>query len=436
MAEVIVVVGGQWGDEGKGKIVDFLAATSDIIIRPQGGDNAGHTVINGQGEFAFHSITSGISNPDATCIAGSDMALNPVTLIREMSALEMRGVNLCNFRVSQKAHLTLPYHIYLDRENERARSANGKEIGTTQRGIGPTYVDKVAREGIRAGELKNPRVAREHLETNLAGFYSAFPEAADDPEYSPEKHRQVLQDAINVLAPIVVDTEDIIYQALEARNARILIEGAQGTLLDVTHGVYPYVTSSSTTVDGLLSGSGIPARYLTKAIGVFKAYQTRVGSGSMPTEMLDRLGQMSPQGYMIQQNGHEFGTTTGRERRIGHFDGNASRYSQRINGFTDIALTRLDTLSSMGEMKICGHYRLGGEIINYFPTDDETLSRCRPVYTNKTYSWNGEFSGARDIKDLPWEVRFYCDDVMQRIPGARLSYIGVGPQREALIELP
>jgi adenylosuccinate synthase len=341
---VVAVVGGQWGDEGKGKIIDLLAAKAQVVIRAQGGDNAGHTVVNPRGRFALHLVPAGIFNPGTLCVIGAGVALNPQILLEEMDALHARGVDTSNLVISERTHLVMPYHLLLDQAEEQARGA--ARIGTTGRGIGPAYSDKVGRVGLRTGDLLDPRVFAERLEEAvkrknrlLASLY-----AVDSIDWSTifEQYMAITQR----LGPHIGDPGPQLDRALAAGQT-ILIEGAHGTLLDLDYGTYPYVTTSSPTVAGLLLGAGIGPRHLTNGLGVFKAYQTRVGAGPMPTELHDEVGEA------IRQTGHEFGTTTGRPRRCGWFDAVAARYSARTNGFDSLAITRLDILDAQPTLKIC-----------------------------------------------------------------------------------
>ena len=416
---VIAVVGGQWGDEGKGKIIDLLAGRAHVVVRAQGGDNAGHTVVNPRGKFALHLVPAGIFNDSTQCLIGPGVALNPEVLLGEMDALHERGVATDNLVISTRAHLVMPYHRRFDRLEEEARGAGA--IGTTGRGIGPTYGDKVGRAGVQAGDLRHPerfrakvRAGVEQKNRLLAALYNADPIDADE---MADRYLKLT----DRLVPHIAETEPVLEQAL--RDGRtILLEGAHGTLLDLDHGTYPYVTTSSCTVGGLLNGAGIGPRHLTTAIGVFKAYQTRVGAGPMPSELLDATGDH------IRERGHEFGTTTGRPRRCGWFDVVAARHSVLVNGFHAIALTRLDILDELDEVNVCVAYELEGRRIDYFPSDVEELARCTPVY-EALPGWKAPTGTAQEWKDLPRAAQGYIRLIEESI-GVPAGLIGVGQERE------
>ena len=416
---VIAVVGGQWGDEGKGKIIDLLAGRAHLVIRAQGGDNAGHTVVNPRGKFALHLVPAGVFNPATDCLIGPGVALNPEILLQEIDALHARGVATDNLRISARAHLVMPYHLLLDRAEERARGAGA--IGTTGRGIGPTYYDKVGRSGLVVGDLLHPQRFREKVEAAVETknrlfetIYGMEPVAAADiaDRYLAFAER---------LAPHVVDSEPLIERAL--RDGRtILLEGAHGTLLDLDHGTYPYVTTSSCTVGGLLNGSGIGPRHLTTAVGVFKAYSTRVGGGPMPTELEDAIGEQ------IRDRGGEYGTTTGRPRRCGWFDAVAARHSVLVNGFHALAITRLDILDELDELNVCLTYELDGRRIDHLPSRVEELARCRPVY-EAVRGWREPTGSAHEWKDLPRAAQDYVRLIEETV-GVPAGLIGVGQERE------
>jgi adenylosuccinate synthase len=426
-AEVIAVVGGQWGDEGKGKIVDALATEADVIIRAQGGDNAGHTVLNEQGKFALHLIPAGIFNASSLNIIGAGTALNPQTLLREIKELRARGIQMDNLIISPKAHLAFDYHLYLDREQENARGV--RKIETTKRGIGPTYMDKAERAGLQARLLLKPELCLEQLGKVLEQKKKLY-NIKDVDEFEVSYYEPLVKEANQILKDMIKDTEEMITERLE-KGSRFVIEGAHGALLDLDHGTYPMVTASNSTVGGLLVGAGIPPIKLTKVVGIFKAYQTRVGAGGMPTELDDK------QGELIREQGHEYGTTTGRPRRVGYFDGVAARYAHQINGFTDIAITRLDTLAGVGDLKICHKYSHLGTVTNQFNTDNTFLSECVAKYGDEdTFrGWDEEVSGAKSLAELPETMQKYVANVMSAMPGAKATYLGIGPSRNDLIQL-
>lgn len=416
---VIAVVGGQWGDEGKGKIIDLLAGRAHVVVRAQGGDNAGHTIVNPRGKFALHLVPAGIFNPSSECIIGPGVALNPEVLLQEIEALHERGVPTNNLIISARAHLVMPYHLSLDRLEEARRGAGA--IGTTGRGIGPAYSDKVGRSGLQVGDLRDPerfrakvRTVVEQKNVVLEGTYRAEPVDAE------EIARRYLELAER-LAPQIAESSPVLERAL--RDGRtILLEGAHGTLLDLDHGTYPYVTTSSCTVSGLLNGAGIGPRHLTTALGVFKAYTSRVGAGAMPTELQDAVGEH------IRERGHEYGTTTGRPRRCGWFDAVAARHSVMVNGFHALAITRLDILDDLDELEVCLTYELDGRRIDYFPSQVEDLARCRPVY-ERLRGWSEPTGGAQGWKDLPAAAQDYIR-LIEEVVGVPAGLIGVGQERE------
>jgi adenylosuccinate synthase len=420
---VTAVVGGHWGDEGKGKVINLLARDADLVIRGHGGANAGHTVVNEQGRFAVHLIPAGIFNPRALCIIGPGVAVHPGLLVAELDELGAREVDTSGLRVSTAAHLVMPYHQSLDRAEDEAREE--RRLGTTGRGIGPTYVDKSRRVGLRVGDLLNPSHFREKLRFvldrklhELAAVGVARPDAdAVADEYLQYAER---------LRPFIAETQPLVDEAV-ARGRQVVLEGAHATLLDLDHGTYPYVTSSHCTVAGLLQGSGVGPRRLTRAIGVYKAYCSRVGEGPFPTELFDETAAR------IREIGHEYGTTTGRPRRCGWFDAVAGRHTSRVNAFDGVALTRLDLLAGFHELSVCVAYELDGERIDYFPSQVETLERCRPIY--ETFpGWDEPLMGARGWADLPPNAQAYVRR-LEVLLEAPVQLIGVGEAREEIVQL-
>jgi adenylosuccinate synthase len=419
---VVAVVGGQWGDEGKGKVVDLLAGDADVVIRAHGGDNAGHTVVNELGEFALHLVPAGIFNPSAKCIIAPGVALNPSRLIEELDELERRGVSTRGLLVSDRAHLVLPYHMLMDQAQEAKRG--DEAIGTTGRGIGPAYGDKVERIGLRVGDLRDKDTLKRRL-TQIAEHKNALLEMMQRPDrISATQLCDECGTYAERLAPFISDVATVVADAV-ASDASILLEGAHGTLLDLDHGTYPYATSSSCTVAGLCQGSGIPPRAITSGVGVFKAYSTRVGAGPMPTELLDATGDY------LREHAHEFGTTTGRARRCGWFDGVASRYSARLNGFDSVAVTRLDILDEMETVKLCVAYDLEGERLDSLPSDPAMLARCRPVY-EELPGWQTSLCDTERFEDLPESAVQFVQRV-EELLGAPADIIGVGPARSQTI---
>ncbi len=420
---VTAVLGAQWGDEGKGKIVDMLAEEAKVVVRFSGGDNAGHTVVNPHGEFKLHLIPSGIFSPGATSIIGNGVVVNPSVLIDEIDQLNKRGVDTSRLFISDRAHLIMPYHTLLDGLEEEARGS--KAIGTTRKGIGPAYADKVARLGIRAGDLLDKEVLLERLgsvlnykNTILTKVYGATPLSLDD------IYRQYCQHAER-LSPHISDTTAMLAEALN-RNEPVLLEGAQGALLDPDFGTYPYTTSSSPLAGGGCLGAGLGPGQLTHILGVFKAYCTRVGGGPMPTELMDKIGEA------IRECGQEYGTTTGRPRRCGWFDAVAARLSTRINGFTSAAITRLDVLDAQPRLRICTSYKLDGKTIDDFPASITALERCQPV-CEELPGWQTSTADVRKFEDLPSQAQQYVTRLEELI-GCPASLISVGERREQTIQ--
>jgi adenylosuccinate synthase len=420
---VTAVVGGHWGDEGKGKVINLLARDADLVIRGHGGANAGHTVVNEQGRFAVHLIPAGIFNPRALCIIGPGVAVHPGLLVAELDELGAREVDTSGLRVSTAAHLVMPYHQSLDRAEDDAREE--RRLGTTGRGIGPTYVDKSRRIGLRVGDLLDAAEFRLKLQFVLDRKYHEF--AAVGVE-RPEADR--IADEYLALAerlrPFIAETQPLVDEAV-ARGRQVVLEGAHATLLDLDHGTYPYVTSSPCTVAGLLQGSGVGPRRLTRGIGVYKAYCSRVGEGPFPTELFDATAER------IREVGHEYGTTTGRPRRIGWFDAVAGRHSSRVNAFDGIALTRLDLLTGFPQLQVCTGYELDNDRIDYFPSSEKLLAGCRPVY--ETFAgWDEPLTDARGWADLPANAQAYVRR-LEVLLEAPVQLIGVGEAREEIVQL-
>jgi len=419
---VIAIIGAQWGDEGKGKVVDLLAEKARMVVRFSGGDNAGHTVVNPYGKFGLHLIPSGIFAPQATCIIGNGVVINPAALIAEIDQLNQRGVDTTRLFISDRAHLIMPYHILLDGLEEEARG--GKALGTTRKGIGPAFADKAARLGIRTGALLNKEILLEQLRpildyknTILTKVYGASPLSLDEvySQYCRYGER---------LSPYIRETTIMIEEALN-REEVVLLEGAQGSLLDPDFGTYPYSTSSSPLAGGGCLGAGVSPTKISRILGVFKAYCTRVGSGPMPTELKGETG------VFIQKQGHEYGTTTGRPRRCGWFDAVAARFSTRINGFTGTAITRLDVLDTLTRLKICVGYKLDGKTIDYFPASIAALDRCQPIY-EELPGWQTPTSHIQKYEQLPLEARQYIAR-LEELTTCPVNLVCVGPEREQTI---
>jgi adenylosuccinate synthase len=422
--QCVVVVGAQWGDEGKGKVVDVLAERADLVVRYQGGANAGHTVDTGEGKsFVLHQIPSGILQ-GAVCVVGNGVVLDPEQLFAELDALEARGVHTEHkLHISDRAHLTLPYHKLLDRAREKK-----DQIGTTGRGIGPTYEDKYGRRGVRVGDLRNIERARELVRARVtaANQMLAMLGAGSTEQADAQEHMQLLDRLAPRLLPLAVDSGRVVWEALE-RGESVLLEGAQGALLDVDHGTYPYVTSSNTTAGGAAVGVGIGPTAIDAVLGVVKAYTTRVGNGPLPTEAEPSVAER------IRALGDEFGATTGRPRRCGWFDAVVVRYAVRVNGLTGLAVTKLDVLDTFAEIPVGVGYRLDGEIIDSMPPDVETIARVEPIYETVP-GWQKRLSDVRRLADLPAPARAYVDR-LQDLAGAPIRYVSVGTRRDQIIEV-
>ncbi len=419
---VIAVIGAQWGDEGKGKIVDLLAEKAHMVARFSGGSNAGHTVVNPCGEFKMHLIPSGIFHREVTCIIGNGVVIDPAVLLEEVEALKSQDVSVDRLFVSDRAHLIMPYHLQLDALEEESLGRGA--IGTTRRGIGPAYMDKAGRLGIRTGDLlekdaflERLRLVLDQKNRILTRVYQAQPLVLEE-IYEKYCHYGEL------LAPFIRETDLMVEEALE-RKEKVLLEGAQGTLLDVDFGTYPYVTSTTTMTGGACSGLGLSPLKLDGIAGVFKAYITRVGSGPMPTELLDETGEL------IREHAHERGATTGRPRRCGWFDAVVGSFSARINGFSSFILTRLDILSILPSIKICTAYRLEGKTLKSPPSSVAMLARCEPLY-EELPGWQTDISDIRRFEDLPGEARTYVER-LEELLNCPASIISVGERREQTI---
>ena len=420
---VIILVGGQWGDEGKGKVIDFLAARANMVIRSQGGNNAGHTVITEDGEFKFQLIPSGILYPGCTCIIGNGVVVDPIVLLRELSQLQERGIQPKNLIVSERAHMVMRYHPLFDRLEEDARGDD--RLGTTWRGIGPAYADKIRRIGFRIGDLQKEGFMRKKLSFVVGQVKNPILTRLYDAE--PYDWESMLEEYLGYakeLDPYIRDTYPTIQDALDS-GANILLEGAQATMLDLDFGTYPYVTSSNPTAGGALTGSGIAPTRVDLTIGVFKAYTSRVGYGPFPSELLDGVGDQ------IRERGHEFGTVTGRPRRIGWFDSAVARYAVRINGVGRAALMRLDILDDQPLLKICTAYDFRGERQNHPIANISHYKHCTPIYEEMP-GWETPIGAARCWEDLPKPCRDYIERIGELI-GAPIDLIGTGPRRDQFV---
>jgi adenylosuccinate synthase len=418
----IAVVGAQWGDEGKGKIIDMLAQQAKLVVRYSGGDNAGHTVINDQGEFKLHLIPSGIFYPHTTCLITNGVVINPAVLLGEMDDLDQRGVDISRLFISDRAHLIMPYHVLLDGLEEEA--LGGQALGTTRKGVGPAFTDKAARLGIRAGDLLNKATFLSRLRLVLERKNRVITGAYGAPALSLEEIYTTYCLYAERLAPHIRETTSMIDTAITNKDL-ILLEGAQGALLDPDFGTYPYTTSSSPLAGGACTGAGISPLHIRHILAVFKAYSTRVGGGPMPTELHDEVGES------IRQIAHEFGTTTGRPRRCGWFDGVAARFSSRINGFTGIALTRLDVLDNFAKIKICTAYKLNGKTVNEMPGQVADLEKCEPLY-EEIDGWMTPTGDIREYRLLPGAARRYIKR-LEELCACPVKVVSVGPRREQTI---
>lgn len=425
-SRIIVVVGAQWGDEGKGKIVDLLAERFDIVVRYQGGHNAGHSVQIGSRSYVLHLLPSGIVHPDKTCVLGNGMVIDPQAFFEEAERLRAQGLKVTPERVlvSSRAHLILPYHRVLDHTSEE-RLGN-ERVGTTLRGIGPAYEDKAGRRGIRTADALNPEVLRARIERNLEDANRIIV-AYGRQAMSADQVFEETWRAVQHLAPFVTDTTAFLNRA--AREGRsILLEGAQATLLDVDHGTYPFVTSSSTTAGGACIGSGLAPHRITGVLGIVRTYTTRVGEGPFPTEM---VGEEMAIGNLIRERGREYGASTGRPRRCGWFDAFATRYAAEINGFTTIALTKLDVLDALDKIKVCIGYRLDGRELDSFPAVAQDLRRVEPIYTTLP-GWQTSTLGVTNWEELPERARQYIAFLEDEV-GVPIGLISTGPERNQTI---
>ncbi len=420
---VTAVVGAQWGDEGKGRVIDYLAQDADLVIRYQGGDNAGHTVVIKEQTFKLHLIPSGIFNPNTINLVGTGCVVNPQTVLQEVSALAAAGIQTHNLFISNRAQIIMPYHRDLDGLQEYSRQ--GQALGTTKRGVGPAYADKGTRRGLRMGDLLNPSWLAEQLKPALANANREIEHFNGESYLFSDLYEQCLAWG-QTLGPRIVDAVPLVRDTYRA-DKQILLEGQLGVMRDLDWGIYPYVTSSNPTASFALTGAGLPHYALKNVLGVVKAYSTAVGEGPFPTELFDENGEF------LRTQGHEYGATTGRPRRCGWFDGVAIAYASWLNGFTGIAVTKLDVLDGLAEIKLCTHYRLpSGEQIDYVP-DTSLLDQVEPVYESWP-GWSQETRSARAWDDLPENAQHYLKR-LEALANAPLAYVSVGPEREAMIAL-
>ena len=428
-----VLVGAQWGDEGKGKITDLIAPDYDYVVRFQGGNNAGHTVIHGATKLALHLMPSGVTNPGTTPVIGNGVVIDPGVLIKEMAMLEAAGVSCENLKISCDAHIIMPYHKDFDGAEEKRLGEH--QIGTTKRGIGPCYQDKAARRGIRVQDLMDERIFRLKIQTALQQKNPILEKVYGLHAYTVEEICEEYLPYANILRPYMAETAQLLNEAL--RNGEsILFEGAQGTLLDIDHGTYPYVTSSACCAGGAVTGTGVGPKAIDRVLGIQKAYVTRVGGGPFPTEQRfaenGGLSEEAAIGEKLCEAGHEFGVTTGRKRRCGWFDAVIGRYAAETNGLTDVALTKLDVLSAFDVIKVCIAYECDGRRYDYFPMQQSVLFHARPIY-EELPGWPGQdISGCRAFGDLPPNAQAYVR-YLEEATSVPIAYVSVGPDRDQTI---
>ncbi len=418
----IVLVGAQWGDEGKGKATDLLGDRVDYVVRYQGGNNAGHTVVIGDKKFALHLLPSGILTPGVIPVIGNGVVIDLAVLIKELDGLIEKGVDVSKLKISANAHIITPYHVTIDKVSERFLGK--RAIGTTGRGIGPTYGDKVGRLGIRVQDLFDESILRQKVEAALSQKNQLLSKVYNRAGIKAEEVVRELLSFTDRIRPMVSDTALELHKALEAGKT-VLLEGGQGTLLDVDHGTYPFVTSSSPIAGGATIGSGIGPTKIDSVIGILKAYTTRVGAGPFPTELFDQWGEF------LREKGFEFGTTTGRERRCGWFDAPVAKFATRINGLTDIFLTKLDVLTGIKEIPVCVAYDVDGVRMEEIPVSQSDFHHAKPIYEIFP-GWDEDITAAKKFEDLPQNAQDYVL-ALEKLSGTRISAIGVGPDRNATI---
>lgn len=417
------IVGTQWGDEGKGKITNYLSQTADVVVRYQGGDNAGHSIVINGKRYALHIIPSGIFNPKIKNVLANGVVINPIKLVEELEQLKSQGITNFQLAISEIAHLIFPYHIAIDTMNEDQKAA--RKIGTTKRGIGPAYSDKIARDGIRFIDVLDDKLFRSLLETNLQR-YNQILKLNNQPTLEFGKIYDDILRAVNYLRPFIVNASILVYDELIA-GKRVLFEGAQGIMLDIDHGSYPFVTSSSPTSSSIFTNVGIPAWTLRSTLGVAKAYTTRVGTGALPTEFEDEIAKQ------IREIGHEYGTTTKRPRRIGWFDAVIIRHAARISGLNGLSITLLDVLSNISTLKICVNYELNGELIDYLPNGEANLENVKPVYLELA-GWNDDITNIKSFAELPRNAQIYLKTI-EKVTNLPIIQFSVGPDQRQTVDL-
>ncbi|QOY37359.1 adenylosuccinate synthase [Anaerobacillus isosaccharinicus] len=413
-----VVVGTQWGDEGKGKITDYLSEKAEVVARYQGGNNAGHTIVFGGKKYKLHLIPSGIFYKEKICIIGNGLVIDPKALVQELKYLHDQGIDTSNLRISNRAHVILPYHIKLDIVEEESKGDD--KIGTTKKGIGPAYMDKVARVGIRIADLLDREEFEAKLERNLKEKNRLFEKFYEVEGFTKEEIFEEYFEYGQQVAKYVVDTSVVLNDALDEGKS-VLFEGAQGVMLDIDQGTYPFVTSSNPIAGGVTIGSGVGPSKINRVVGVSKAYTTRVGDGPFPTELINEIGDL------IREVGKEYGTTTGRPRRVGWFDSVVVRHARRVSGITDLSLNSIDVLTGIETLKICVAYKYHGEVIEEFPASLKMLAECEPVF-EEFPGWTEDITGVKSLDELPENARNYVERISQ-LTGIPLTIFSVGPDR-------
>ena len=417
-----VLVGTQWGDEGKGKITDEIAADFDVVCRFAGGANAGHTVVANGHKLALHQVPSGVMYEGTASVIGNGCIVDPEVLMEEVRMLEGQGISTDNLKISGNAHVVLPFHKFLDGAHEQALGS--KNLGTTKRGIGPTYMDKMNRTGVRIQDMLDDDTFRQKLADSLAYTNPILEKVYGLPTYTVDQIFEQLHEDIEWIRPHIIESSAFLNEELEAGKS-ILFEGAQATMLDIDHGTYPFVTSSNCTAGGAVTGSGVGPTQIKRIIGVAKAYLTRVGAGPFPTELLDETGKK------LREVGHEYGVTTGRERRCGWYDANVIKYAARVNGLTDLAVTKLDVLDDFDEIKVCVAYDVDGKRYETLPELEPLVEKAKPIYETLP-GWKCDITGVRKFEDLPQEAQDYIA-YLEKLAGVRVSIVTVGPDREQTI---
>lgn len=423
----IIVVGTQWGDEGKGKYIDILSEDADYVVRFSGGNNAGHTIVHEGVKYALHLIPSGILRKNSTCIISNGVVIDPKVLLGELEGLKKQNVETATLYISDRAHVIMPWHIVLDELQEESRSKAGTNLGTTKRGIGPAYTDKAERCGIRMCDLIDPEVFKEKVYENITIKNAIIEKVYGGAPLDVDKIIEEYSAYAEQLKPYVRDVNSIIHNALEEGRV-VLFEGAQATFLDIDFGTYPYVTSSNPIAGGVCTGAGVGPKMISEVLGVMKAYTTRVGAGPFVTELLDETGDK------IRDLGHEYGTTTGRPRRCGWLDAFMLKYAARINGLTGLCMNHLDTIGKLDTIKLCVGYRLDGKLIDYYPASLKELERCEPVYEEFEGWKDTDISKLRRFDSLPNAAKLYVRRI-EEVIGVPIKYLGVGPGREQVITM-